>query len=98
MNATTKAKRTSLLKLLGEDPNEESLTFDEACDMCEPAEQDAHVFCESSGKRSYTSESTARKKATNSLNRKSDTSKLRCYLCPDCNMWHLSSSFHRKNK
>jgi len=95
MNINKKSKRDSLLKLLGADPMEEVPTFSEALDMCQPMDRQQIMVCKYSGKNSYSSESAAKTAANRRLKKGSNTGKLRCYLCPDCNMWHMSSSFHR---
>ena len=94
MNRPKQRKNKRLLELLGCDPHEPVPTFEEARDSV-PREIYVVSLCPSSGKQSFTSESAARRAATNRMNKGSGTGAVRQYLCPDCSMWHLSSSFHR---
>jgi len=50
--------------------------------------------CHETGKMMYLSENMAKQAARSRLNRGSNVSKIRCYLCEHCHHWHMSSSFH----
>lgn len=50
--------------------------------------------CPETGKMMYLSETMAKQAARSRLNRGSNVSKIRCYLCEHCHHWHMSSSFH----
>jgi hypothetical protein len=45
------------------------------------------------GKSSYTSERTAKQAMRNRLNKGANVSRLRCYRCEKCGLWHMTSSF-----
>lgn len=47
--------------------------------------------CPVSGKVMFKSETMAKKAMRIRLNKSSNASKLRCYLCDDCSRWHMSS-------
>jgi len=95
MNRPKHRKNKRLLELLGCDPHEEQPTFEEARDSVPREKPPERIICPFSGKHSFPSQSTARQAATNRMKKGSGTGAVRQYLCPDCSMWHLSSSFHR---
>ena len=45
------------------------------------------------GKNSYASERAAKQAMRNRLNKGANVSRLRCYRCDKCGLWHMSSSF-----
>jgi hypothetical protein len=50
--------------------------------------------CEETGKTCYPSKSRANEAMRSRLKKGANTGKLRCYKCPDCRHYHMSSSFH----
>ena len=98
MSRKTKTKRQgvrALLDLLGADPNEPiPQTLAEARELAgvEFAERER---CPETGKVCFSSESQANGAAKARLRKGSNVNQLRVYRCPDCNQFHMSSSFYR---
>lgn len=88
-----KCKR--LLELLGADPNEEVPTLQEAIESSVPDSAIERENCPVSGKQCFPSKGSARAAANNRMRKGAGTGKLRSYQCPDCQQYHLSSSFFR---
>jgi len=85
----------ALLELMGADPNEEAPgSFSEARELA-GVEHEERERCPANGKVCFNSESDAKNAARSRLSKGANVGKLRSYRCPDCNQYHLSSSFHR---
>lgn len=88
-------KCKTLFALLGGDPNEAApANLKEAMDMQgdERPERPIPVLCPSTGKHSFTSQGIAKQAGNSRLRKGSNTGKFRSYQCPECSMWHLTSS------
>ena len=89
-----------LMALLGTDPNEsppsnlEEARFRQEMEGI-PVEREERERCPETGKVSFSSEGQAKQAARSRLNKGANTGKLRTYRCPDCSMFHITSSFHR---
>jgi len=98
MSRKTKTKRQgvrALLDLLGADPNEViPHSLSEARDLA-GVERVERERCPETGKTCFASESQAKSAIGNRLRKGANTGKLRAYRCPDCNQFHMSSSFYR---
>lgn len=98
MSRKTKTKREgvrALLDLLGADPNEPiPQTLAEARELA-GVERVERERCPETGKTCFSSESQAAAAINNRLRKGANTGKLRAYRCPDCNQFHMSSSFYR---
>jgi hypothetical protein len=99
-NKPKKHNVKSLLALLGADPDEpppnnlEEARFRH--DMEGPAiEREEMTRCPSTGKVSFRSEGQAKAAARSRLNKGSNCGKLRTYRCPDCSLYHITSSFRK---
>ena len=88
-----KCKR--LLELLGADPHEEVPTLQEAIESAVPESVVERDYCQAHGKQCFSSEGAARQAAVNRMKKAAGTGKLRSYRCPDCQQFHLSSSYFR---
>lgn len=88
----------ALLELMGADPNElapMNLAEARALSGLDQGTKEELPRCPANGKVMFSSEGTAKAAARSRLNKGSNVNKLRHYRCPDCNAFHLSSSFHR---
>jgi hypothetical protein len=90
----------SLMAILGADPYESPPNnLEEARFRREleghAVEREERERCPVNGKVSFTSEGQAKQAARARLNKGANTGKLRTYRCPDCSMFHITSSFHR---
>jgi len=84
-----------LLQLIGANPNDVVPTSISEARLLAGVTHEEQVRCPSNGKVCFSSESGAKSAARARLNKGSNVGKLRTYRCPDCNQFHLSSSFHR---
>lgn len=100
MSRAPKPKRLgvkALLELMGADPNEcPPCSLKEARQLAPEVARFENEYCPISGKVMYSSEGACRKAITNRINKGSNVSKLRSYLCPDCSHYHMSASFHTR--
>jgi len=90
----------TLLALLGADPNEAApQSLEEARFMHEleghAIEREELSRCPVNGKVSFTSEGQAKQAARARLNKGSNCGRLRTYRCPECSLYHITSSFRK---
>jgi hypothetical protein len=81
-----------LFNILGWHP-EPIETIEDAEEATEEAVEYRSTNKSSCGKSAYTSERAAKKAMRSRLNKGANVSRLRCYKCDKCGMYHMSSSF-----
>jgi hypothetical protein len=83
-----------LFNILGWHP-EPIESIEDAEEASEGQVEYRQVHKSSCGKSAYTSERAAKQAMRSRLNKGANVSKLRCYKCDDCGMYHMTSSFKR---